>query len=343
MNSSDSTQLQKDELQAVEHLSQQYKKIQRQIGGVIVGLEDVIEQLLVVLLCRGHGILEGVPGLAKTLMVSTLASLMGMTFRRIQFTPDLMPSDITGTEILEEDHTTGKRVFKFMRGPIFGNIILADEINRTPPKTQSALLEAMQERQITVGGESYKLPDPFFVLATQNPIEQEGTYTLPEAQLDRFMLKIEVDYPSRRNEIEIVKRATTNYAFKSETIIQTEEILTMQQLVRKVPVADHVYEFAVDLARYTRPIADKANGYVKEMVNWGAGPRASICLILAAKARAILHGRYHTTTEDVSAMALPVLRHRIVPTFNAEASGKDENAIVLQVLEDIKRAAKKAA
>jgi MoxR-like ATPase len=343
VNSSQPTQLAKDELQAVEHLSQQYKKIQGQVGGIIVGLEDVIEQLLVVLLCRGHGILEGVPGLAKTLMVSTLASLMGMTFRRIQFTPDLMPSDITGTEILEEDHTTGKRVFKFMRGPVFGNIILADEINRTPPKTQSALLEAMQERQITVGGETYKLPDPFFVLATQNPIEQEGTYTLPEAQLDRFMLKIEVDYPTRPNEIEIVKRATTNYAFKQETIIQTEEILTMQELVRKVPVADHVYEFAVDLARFTRPIASSANTYVKEMVNWGAGPRASICLILAAKARAILHGRYHTTTDDVSAMALPVLRHRIVPTFNAEASGKDENAIVLQVLEDIKRAAKKAA
>jgi MoxR-like ATPase len=343
VNSTESAQLEKDELHAVKHLSQQYEKIQRQIGGVIVGLEDVIEQLLVVLLCRGHGILEGVPGLAKTLMVSTLGSLMGMTFRRIQFTPDLMPSDITGTEILEEDHTTGKRVFKFMRGPIFGNIILADEINRTPPKTQSALLEAMQERQITVGGETYKLPDPFFVLATQNPIEQEGTYTLPEAQLDRFMLKIEVDYPSRPNEIEIVKRATTNYAFKPETIIQIEEILTMQQLVRKVPVADHVYEFAVDLARYTRPVASGGNSYVKEMVNWGAGPRASICLILAAKARAILHGRYHTTTEDVSAMALPVLRHRIVPTFNAEASGKDENAIVLQVLEDIKRAAKKAA
>jgi MoxR-like ATPase len=339
----ETTQFEKDELQAVQNLSEHYKKILRQMSGVIVGLEDVMEQLLVVLLCRGHGILEGVPGLAKTLMVSTVSSLLGLTFRRIQFTPDLMPSDITGTEILEEDHTTGKRVFKFMKGPIFGNIILADEINRTPPKTQSALLEAMQERQITVGGETYALPDPFFVLATQNPIEQEGTYTLPEAQLDRFMLKIEVDYPSRSNEIEIVKRATTNYGFKPETIITAAEILGMQQLVRKVPVADHVYEFAVDLARYTRPIASGATTYIKEMVNWGAGPRASICLIFAAKARAILHGRYHTTTEDVSAMALPVLRHRIVPTFNAEASGKDENAIVLQVLEDIKKAVKKAA
>ena len=335
-------ELKTDELQAVQQLSQHYQAVLRQVGGVIVGLEDVIEQLLVVLLCRGHGILEGVPGLAKTLMVSTLASLLGMTFRRIQFTPDLMPSDITGTEILEEDHTTGKRVFKFVRGAIFGNIILADEINRTPPKTQSALLEAMQERQITVGGETYKLPDPFFVLATQNPIEQEGTYTLPEAQLDRFMLKIEVDYPSRPDEIEIVKRATTDYTNAPQVVISTEEIVTMQRLVRKVPVADHVYEFAVDLARYTRPLAN-GNAYVKEMVNWGAGPRASICLILAAKARAILHGRYHTTTEDVSAMALPVLRHRIVPTFNAEASGKDENAIVQQVLADIVKASRKAA
>ncbi|MGI8603668.1 MAG: AAA family ATPase [Verrucomicrobiales bacterium] len=332
-----------DELQAVQQLHQHYQNILRQMGGVIVGLEDVIEQLLVVLLCRGHGILEGVPGLAKTQMVSTLASLLGMKFRRIQFTPDLMPSDITGTEILEEDHTTGKRVFKFMHGPIFGNIILADEINRTPPKTQSAMLEAMQERQITVGGATYKLPDPFFVLATQNPIEQEGTYTLPEAQLDRFMLKIEVDYPSRSNEIEIVKRVTTDYGFQPQTLISSEEILAMQRVVRKVPVADHVYEFAVDLSRYTRPRAGTSTPFIREMVNWGAGPRASICLILAAKARAILHGRYHTTTEDVSAMALPVLRHRIVPTFNAEASGKDENAIVTQVLEDLKKAARKVA
>ena len=335
-------ELKTDELEAVQQLAEHYQGVVRQMGGVIVGLEDVIEQLLVVLLCRGHGILEGVPGLAKTMMVSTLASLLGMTFRRIQFTPDLMPSDITGTEILEEDHTTGKRVFKFVRGAIFGNIVLADEINRTPPKTQSALLEAMQERQITVGGETYKLPDPFFVLATQNPIEQEGTYTLPEAQLDRFMLKIEVDYPSRPDEIEIVKRATTDYTNAPQVVISTEQIVAMQRLVRKVPVADHVYEFAVDLARYTRPL-DNGSSYVKEMVNWGAGPRASICLILAAKARAILHGRYHTTTEDVSVMALPVLRHRIVPTFNAEASGKDENAIVRQVLADIAKASKKAA
>jgi MoxR-like ATPase len=335
-------ELETDELESVQLLHQHYQNILREVGGVIVGLEDVMEQLLVVLLCRGHGILEGVPGLAKTLMVSTLASLLGMTFRRIQFTPDLMPADITGTEILEEDHTTGKRIFKFVRGPIFGNIILADEINRTPPKTQSALLEAMQERQITVGGETYKLQEPFFVLATQNPIEQEGTYLLPEAQLDRFMLKIEIDYPSRVEEIEIVKRATTDYARAPQLVLTTEQIIAMQRLVRKVPVADHVYEFAVDLARYTRPVID-GDAYVKEMVNWGAGPRASICLILAAKARAILHGRYHTTTDDVRAMALPVLRHRIVPTFNAEASGKDENTIVQEVLAEIVKAARQAA
>jgi MoxR-like ATPase len=331
-----------NELQAVQELHVGYQSLLQQVGGVIVGLDEVIEQLLVVLLCRGHAILEGVPGLAKTLLVSTVASLLSMTFKRIQFTPDLMPSDITGTEILEEDHTTGKRVFKFVRGPIFGNIILADEINRTPPKTQSALLEAMQERQITVGGETYKLPDPFFVLATQNPIEQEGTYTLPEAQLDRFMLKIEIDYPSREDEIEIVKRATTEYLAAPQKVISIEQIIAMQQLVRRVPVADHVYEFAVDLARYTRPVGH-GTGFVKEMVNWGAGPRASICLILAAKARAVLHGRYHTTTEDVAAVALPVLRHRIVPTFNAEAAGRDENSIVTQVLGEIRKAARKAA
>jgi len=245
--------------------------------------------------------------------------------------------------VLEEGED-GRRHFRFGAGPVFANLVLADEVNRATPKTQSALLEAMQEHRVTVQGRTYTLDEPFYVFATQNPIELEGTYPLPEAQLDRFMLKIEVEYPSRPIEIEIVKRATTDYGFKSETAISSEEILTMQHLVRKVPVADHVYEFAVDLARYTRPVAGNGtSAYVKEMVNWGAGPRASICLILAAKARAILHGRYHTTTEDVSAMALPVLRHRIVPTFNAEASGKDENAIVLQVLDDIKKAVKKAA
>lgn len=342
MSSIESKDFQPDEIEAVHQLHQRHQNVQKQMGGIIVGLEEAIEQLMVVLLCRGHGILEGVPGLAKTLMVSTLSRLLGMTFRRIQFTPDLMPSDITGTEVLEEDHSTGKRVFKFMKGPVFGNIILADEINRTPPRTQSALLEAMQERQVTVGGEAFTLPDPFFVLATQNPIEHEGTYALPEAQLDRFMLKVQVDYPSRPDEIEIVKRATTDYSFTPEETLGIEQILAMQRLVRKVPVADHVYGFAVDLARLTRPVRENSNASVKEMVNWGAGPRASICLVHAAKARAILRGRYHTTTEDVSAMALPVLRHRITPTFNAEASGKDENDIVKELLAEIEKAARVA-
>lgn len=325
-----------DEIRAVERLHQHYKAITDQMSGVIVGLEGVIEQLMVVMLCRGHGMLEGVPGLAKTLVVSTLASLLNLKFKRIQFTPDLMPSDITGTEVLEEDHTTGKRIFRFVKGPIFGNIILADEINRTPPKTQSALLEAMQERQVTVGGETYPLPSPFFVLATQNPIEQEGTYELPEAQLDRFMMKIEVDYPTRANEIEIVKRATTSYKFSTAQVLHAEDISVLQDLVRKVPVADHVYEFAVDLARGSRSKGDEASAYVKEMVSWGAGPRASICLVLAAKARAVLHGRYHTTREDVTALAAPVMRHRVVPTFNAEASGKSSNDIVLHLMSQMK-------
>jgi MoxR-like ATPase len=244
-----------------------------------------------------------------------------------------MPADITGTDILEEDRTSGKRVFRFVKGPLFGNLILADEINRTPPKTQSALLEAMQERHLTIGGQTYPLPNPFLVLATQNPIEQEGTYPLPEAQLDRFMLKIMVDYPTREQEIEITKRASTAYAFEAGAVLTVEEILAMQELVRRMPVGDHVYEFAVDLVRRSRPSSGQKENFVGQMVSWGAGPRASIFLILAAKARAILHGRYHTTTDDVTAMALPVLRHRLVPSFNAEAAGQTADAIVGRLLE----------
>ena len=322
----------KDEVREVRELNERYRLIREQIAGVIVGMEPVVDQLLVAILCRGHCILEGVPGLAKTLLVSTLGKLLGLSFRRIQFTPDLMPSDITGTDVLEEDRTTGKRVFRFIQGPLFGNIILADEINRTPPKTQSALLEAMQERQLTVGGETYTLPSPFFVLATQNPIEQEGTYPLPEAQLDRFMMKVQVDYPSPREEIEIVKRVTTEYEFEATELIEGTTIEQMQRIVRKVPVADHVYEFAVKLARATRPRGREADKFVAEMISWGAGPRASIYLLLAAKARAILQGRHHATTEDVATMALPVLRHRIIPTFNAEAAGHDADAIVRHLL-----------
>jgi MoxR-like ATPase len=320
------------EVRAVGELHQKYAQMTEQLGGVIVGMEGVIEQLFIALLCRGHCILEGVPGLAKTLLVSTLARMLGLTFRRIQFTPDLMPADITGTDVLEEDRTTGRRVFRFMKGPLFANVILADEINRTPPKTQSALLEAMQERQLTIGGESYPLPDPFLVLATQNPIEQEGTYPLPEAQLDRFMLKIRVDYPTEQQEIDIVKRVTTEYSFDVGQVLTRDGIDRLQAVVRKVPVADHVYQAAVRLARMTRPNQNHQPAFVDEMVNWGAGPRASIALLLAAKARAVLHGRYHATTEDIVAMAPPVLRHRVIPTFNAEASGLTTDGIVDRLL-----------
>ena len=328
------TENQGSDVEAVEKLHRHYRELREQMQGVIVGMDDVIEQLLIIMLCRGHGMLEGVPGLAKTLIVSTLASLLNLSFRRIQFTPDLMPSDITGTEILEEDNTTGKRFFRFIKGPLFANIILADEINRTPPKTQSALLEAMQERQVTVAGETNALPDPFFVLATQNPIEQEGTYTLPEAQLDRFMLKVEVDYPERLDEIDIVKRATTGYQYSTREVLTGDDIIALQSLVRKVPVADHVYDFAVDLARCTRHQGGNGTSRAADLINWGAGPRASICLVMAAKARAILQGRFHTTTDDICATALPVLRHRIVPTFNAEAAGKTANDIIRDLVQD---------
>ncbi|MBI4579502.1 MAG: MoxR family ATPase [Planctomycetes bacterium] len=303
-----------------------------QLGRVIVGMTDVIEQLFIAMVCRGHCILEGAPGLAKTLLVSQVASLLGLSFRRIQFTPDLMPADITGTDVLEEDHTTGRRVFRFVKGPLFANIILADEINRTPPKTQSALLEAMQERQMTIGGETYKLPAPFFVLATQNPIEQEGTYPLPEAQLDRFMFKIKVDYPSEEHELDIVKRATTGYTFATAEVLSRDSVERLQAIVRRVPVAEHVYRTAIRMVRLTRPAGDGHADFIKEMVNWGAGPRASIYLLLAAKARAILHGRYHATTEDLVAMSAPVLRHRVIPTFNAEAAGQTTDDIVRRVV-----------
>jgi MoxR-like ATPase len=324
------------ELQAVELMHTKYQSMLQQLAGVLVGMDEVIEQVMIAILCRGHCILQGMPGLAKTLLVSSTAQLMHLTFRRIQFTPDLMPSDITGTDVLEEDRTTGKRVFRFVQGPLFGNVILADEINRTPPKTQSALLEAMQERQLTIGGETFQLPDPFFVMATQNPIEQEGTYSLPEAQLDRFLFMIHVGYPTQKDEIEICKRATTEYHFKTDTVLSAEDLLTMQKLVRKVPVADHVYEFAVNLARMTRPEEKKLPEPLADAIQFGAGPRAGICLLLAAKARAILHKRYHCTTEDVAAVAIPVLRHRIIRTFNAEAAGMTTDHIITKLLQVLK-------
>jgi len=303
------------------------------LSGVIVGQHAVAEQLLIGILCRGHCILQGMPGLAKTMLVSTLASLTDLKFRRVQFTPDLMPGDITGTEVLEEDHTTGKRIFRFVEGPLFGNVILADEINRTPPKTQSALLEAMQERQLTVCGKTYKLPDPFFVLATQNPVETEGTYPLPEAQLDRFLLKIHVRYPSREEELEIARRQTTDYMFQTKTVLNEEQIHQMQSLVRGVIVSDHVYAAALDLVRGTRPEEGMMSAELNNMVQWGAGPRATISLLLAAKARALLHRRCHATTEDLIAMAPPVLRHRIILTFNAEAAGVDADSVLERIME----------
>lgn len=319
---------------AMDHMHERFSELRTQLAGVIVGQEEVSEQLLIGLLCRGHCILQGMPGLAKTMLVSTLASLTDLRFRRVQFTPDLMPGDITGTEVLQEDHTTGRRVFQFVEGPLFGNVILADEINRTPPKTQSALLEAMQERQLTIGGKTYDLPDPFFVLATQNPVETEGTYPLPEAQLDRFLLKIHVRYPSREEELEIARRQTTDYSFETRTVLDIEHMHRMQSLVRNVVVSDHVYAAALDLVRGTRPDEGMMTEELKSMVQWGAGPRATISILLAAKARALLHRRCHTTVEDIIAVALPVLRHRVVLTFNAEAAGIDADSVLQKILEN---------
>jgi MoxR-like ATPase len=316
------------EVEIIGELHQHYEALRQEMAKVIVGLDDVIEQLMMAFICRGHCILEGVPGLAKTKLISTLASILKLTFRRVQFTPDLMPADITGTDVLEEDHTTGKRVFRFIPGPLFGNLILADEINRTPPKTQSALLEAMEERQLTVAGNTYKLPDPFLVLATQNPIEQEGTYPLPEAQLDRFMFKVLLGYPTAEQEIEIARRVTRAEPVELKPVFDAERVIFFQRAVRGVVVGDQAYEYAANLVRRTRPKEPIASEYVIDNVGWGAGPRATIYLIMAAKARAVLEGRHHVTTQDVASAALPVLRHRIIPTFNAEASGLTSDDIV---------------
>ncbi len=331
------------DLRIIEYLRQAKAKLLGEIHKVIIGQEAVIEQLLQAMISRGHCLLVGVPGLAKTLMISTLAQVLKLGFSRIQFTPDLMPSDITGTDVLEEDHTTGKRIFRFVHGPLFANMILADEINRTPPKTQSALLEAMQEHHVTVGENTYTLDEPFFVLATQNPIEQEGTYPLPEAQLDRFMFMILVDYPSPEEEIQIMKQVTSAYEAQLEVALTGEEILRLQEIVRRVPAADHVHQYARDLARASRPASTEAPDFINELVNWGAGPRASISMILAGKARAILHGRYHVTTDDIRAVAPPVLRHRIITTFNAEAAGISADEIVLRLLTEIRPAVEEVA
>ena len=325
-----------DDIQRIKDLGTAYKQMTDQLSRVIVGQNQVIEQVLISLFCRGHVLLVGVPGLAKTLLISTISKALHLSFKRIQFTPDLMPSDITGTDVLEEDRTTGKRVFRFVRGPLFSNMLLADEINRTPPKTQAALLEAMQEHKVTVGEQTYELDEPFFVMATQNPIEQEGTYPLPEAQLDRFMFNVTVDYPTADEESTIIKQVTGTYSAEITPVLSGRDILRLQGIVRRVPAADHVVDFARDLARASRPNTDDAPDFVKEMVAWGAGPRAGIYLVLGAKARAILHGRYHATTEDVRAVALPVMRHRVLTTFNAEAAGVTSDDVVKMLINRVK-------
>ena len=320
---------------ALEQLTEVHGRIREELGKVIVGQDRVIGELLIALFCKGHCILEGVPGLAKTLMISTLSRLLSLSFSRIQFTPDLMPSDILGTEVIEEDKSTGTRQLRFMKGPIFANAILADEINRTPPKTQAALLEAMQENQVSVGGFQHRLPLPFFVLATQNPIEQEGTYPLPEAQLDRFMFKIQVDYPSEQEEFEIVKLTTTTSESEVEYVLSARDILKLQKVVRRVPCADHIIRYAMKFARWTRPNHEHTPSFIKDYVEWGAGPRASQFLTLAGKARAALNGRYYVSTEDIRQVAHPVLRHRIITNFNAEAEGIRSDQIIDWLIRDI--------
>src|SRR5947199_5893785 len=310
----------KDDLDAVKRIGSAFKDIKNQLSRVIVGQDQVIEELLIALFSRGHCILEGVPGLAKTLMISTLSRSLSLAFSRIQFTPDLMPSDITGTEIIEENRSTGQREFKFLQGPLFANVILADEINRTPPKTQAALLEAMQERQVTVGRVRHRLDDPFFVLATQNPIEQEGTYPLPEAQQDRFMFKVFVRYPRFEEEFEIARRTTALIQEEIHPVLTGEQILELQRLVRKVPVTDHVIRYTLALVRQTRLGEPGVPKFVRDWLSWGAGPRAVQFLILAAKARALLHGRAHAQCEDIEALAHPVLRHRILTNFTADSA-----------------------
>jgi len=313
---------------AVQKLRAAREKILQQLSQVIVGQHAVIEELIICLFSRGHCLLEGVPGLAKTLMISTLARTLNLSFSRIQFTPDLMPADITGTEIIEENRSTGAQERRFLEGPVFSNVILADEINRTPPKTQAALLEAMQERQVTVGRVRHPLSDPFFVLATQNPIEQEGTYPLPEAQQDRFMFKVFVNYPNFQDEFEVARRTTTTMTDAIEPVLSAAEILDLQRLVREVPVTDHVIRYALSLVRQTRVGHPGLPDFVNEMVSWGAGPRAVQYLILGGKARALLHGRTHVSTEDIQALAKPVLRHRLVVNFAAESDGVTTNDII---------------
>jgi MoxR-like ATPase len=319
---------------AVREVTEAYERIRREVHSVIVGQDRVVDELLTTLVCGGHALVVGVPGLAKTLLISTIARTLSLGFSRIQFTPDLMPSDMTGTEVIEEDKTTGARELRFVKGPIFSNVILADEINRTPPKTQAALLEAMQERQVTAGGMRHQLPAPFFVLATQNPIEQEGTYPLPEAQLDRFMFNILISYPTEDEELQIVQQTTADHVSTVKAVLSGDAVLRIQHLVRQVPVADHVVRYALRLTRATRVgEASVKPEVVRNYVAWGAGPRASQYLILAAKAKAILAGCTHVMPEHVRAVALPVMRHRIITNFNAEADGVSADDVVRELLE----------
>jgi MoxR-like ATPase len=323
------------DVRAVNGLRETYGSVCRELGKVIIGQEQVIEQTLICILTRSHAILEGVPGLAKTLLVSALARCMKLEFSRIQFTPDLMPSDITGTEVIQENKATGERSFRFLPGPIFANVVLADEINRTPPKTQAALLEAMQERQVTAGGRRHPMLNPFFVLATQNPIEQEGTYPLPEAQQDRFMFKILVDYPHWDEEKRVIFQTTADEEPEVSPVLDMETIVGLQHVVRRIPVSEHVVEYAMRLVRATRVSKADAPGFVRDYVSWGAGPRACQCLILAGKAHAALHGRYHVATDDVAAVAKPVLRHRVVMNFNADAEGVTTDQLVERIVQAV--------
>jgi MoxR-like ATPase len=323
------------EVQALRGLTAAYGRLRAEIGKAIIGQQEVVDELLIALFCRGHCLLVGVPGLAKTLLVSTVGKILQLSYRRIQFTPDLMPADITGTDVLQDDPETGRRLFQFLPGPIFTNLLLADEINRTPPKTQAALLEAMQERHVTVGSNTYKLPIPFFVLATQNPIEQEGTYPLPEAQLDRFMFQVTVEYPSAAEELRILKQTTGGDQPALQVVLTGKQILALQEVVRKVPAGEHVFVYARDLVRCTRPKEADAPAFIKEYVSWGAGPRAGQYLILGAKARALLEGRFHVTTDDLRAVAHPVLRHRLVTNFAAQSQGIRPDHVITQLLEHL--------
>ncbi len=324
-----------DDVSAAALVKEAHARITGELRKVIVGLDGVIDELLISIFARGHCLLVGVPGLAKTLLISTLAKSLSLSFNRIQFTPDLMPADITGTEVIQEDRATGTRQLKFIRGPIFANVILADEINRTPPKTQAALLEAMQERQVTVGGVRHPLAPPFFVLATQNPIEQEGTYPLPEAQLDRFMFMVRVEYPTEAEEMRIVEMTTKPTTVELQQVLSGQEILDLQELVRRVPVPEHVLQYVLRLVRATRVNTPETPALVKERVAWGAGPRASQYLVLAGKARALLQGRLYVSTEDIQAVAHPVLRHRIITTYGAEAEGYTSDRLVTDLLRTI--------